>query len=117
MSKRKKQSFRISLYWEETGGLKEGAMEDCRDVVIARKPSEEEMDLMEIASTISAAKLGLVSQEDLGLAVTHLKLIEKKYRNKKNRTLFWESMRLLAEGVRALSECEIRTCTFRSTCR
>lgn len=106
MAKRKEPGFRISLFWEQTGGLEEGGMEDVRDIRIARKPTVHEMNLIELGVTILAAKLGLVSELELRGALVCLKVIEKKNRKSKDREVYWEAVRLIADGTRAILDME-----------
>ncbi len=81
-------------------------MEDVRDVRISRKPTIHEMNLVELGVTILAAKLGLVSELELRGALVCLKVIEKKNRKSKDREVYWEAVRLIAEGTRAILELE-----------
>lgn len=54
-----KKGFRIEVFWEETGTVNEGGMEDGRQIVIERRPTKQEMTRIEAALEDLLDKMGL----------------------------------------------------------
>lgn len=53
------KGFRIEVFWEETGTVNEGGMEDGRQIQIKRKPTKREMTKIEKQLGELLVKMGL----------------------------------------------------------
>jgi len=59
--KRERKGYRIEVYWEEFGTVKEGGMEDCRYHEVTRKPTKRDMTRLEKVLARELEIMGLLN--------------------------------------------------------
>lgn len=59
-----RSGFRVEVFWEEFGTLKEGSMEDCRQLEVNRKPTKYDMAKIEAGLRKVLVDVGLITLEE-----------------------------------------------------